>query len=704
MDKVQLCESLMKWLQTFDVDAPHSTVEEVSDGVAMAQALTQIAPEWFGDAWMSKIKTDTGNNWRLKVSNLKKIVEGIVDYYHDSINQHFADFSKPDVIKIGEKCDAAELGRLLQLILGCAINCNHKQEYITRIMSMEESVQQVIMQSIQELENSSHGSVQSSIGTSLGIDSDPEPQVQKLQLEIELATEARDQMAQRCHELDMQVTLLQEEKGSVLMENKRLHERLKEFENLDDPSGTGHRYKELRKQVDVLKEELFKMETSQDDYRVKAESQEKELLELQTKVEELQRMADEAQHLKDEIDVLRETADMVGKYEATIESYKKRLEEHGDLRRQLKILEEKNTDYVQQNMELEEEMKKNSVVKSQLELYKKQVAELDHRLNEETKRADKEEFECKKLQERLNAIQREKERLIVERDSLKETNEEMKCSQQQMQIRGVGPSGAPDGLMPESVTENMIPPEVKERLVRLQHENKILRSNQRSQEDENVQVLKEMLESAKERVTQLRQEKRNAQQRILELESQVEEMQERDGGGGAGLRQHLTDMQSQLRVYQREKEALTSQVEERDVSLNECKQKIASLQDALRQKESEMQKLEEQHKRNIEKAKNVIKTLDPKQNPVPAAEVAVLRNQVLEKDKIIEDMEEEKEQSKAFRDIENKLMVSAFYKLGGTRQRESVDHRLATLSSGQNQSFLARQRQAAARIAPVDLH
>jgi hypothetical protein len=27
----------------------------------------------------------------------------------------------------GEKCDPDELGRLLQLILGCAINCHHKQ-------------------------------------------------------------------------------------------------------------------------------------------------------------------------------------------------------------------------------------------------------------------------------------------------------------------------------------------------------------------------------------------------------------------------------------------------------------------------------------------------------------------------------------------------------------------------------------------------
>jgi hypothetical protein len=29
-------------LQTFDLDAPHKTLEEISDGVAMAQALTQM--------------------------------------------------------------------------------------------------------------------------------------------------------------------------------------------------------------------------------------------------------------------------------------------------------------------------------------------------------------------------------------------------------------------------------------------------------------------------------------------------------------------------------------------------------------------------------------------------------------------------------------------------------------------------------------
>ena len=55
---------------------------------------------------------------------------------------------------LGEQNDEGELGRLLQLILGCAVNCEDKQEYIQRIMSMEESVQVVVMNAIQEVRTS----------------------------------------------------------------------------------------------------------------------------------------------------------------------------------------------------------------------------------------------------------------------------------------------------------------------------------------------------------------------------------------------------------------------------------------------------------------------------------------------------------------------------------------------------------------------
>lgn len=93
---------------------------------------------------------------------------------------------------------------------------------------------------------------------------------------------------------------------------------------------------------------------ARDDYKIKFQSQERELAELKIKFELLQETAGEARLLKDELDILRDTADRVQKYESSIQSYKKKLEELGDVKRQLKIMEAKNISYIQQNLELEQ--------------------------------------------------------------------------------------------------------------------------------------------------------------------------------------------------------------------------------------------------------------------------------------------------------------------------------------------------------------
>lgn len=52
------------------------------------------------------------------VSNLKKIVETIFDFYGDILNITLNDFGRPNAMKIAENLDQNEFGRLLQLILG----------------------------------------------------------------------------------------------------------------------------------------------------------------------------------------------------------------------------------------------------------------------------------------------------------------------------------------------------------------------------------------------------------------------------------------------------------------------------------------------------------------------------------------------------------------------------------------------------------
>ncbi|KAL0271024.1 UNVERIFIED_CONTAM: hypothetical protein PYX00_008269 [Menopon gallinae] len=543
-------------------------------------------------------------------------------------------------------------------------------------MGMEESVQQVIMQSIQELESGGVGM------------SNEDAQMQKLLTDLNKAVEERDQMEQRCHELDMQVSLLQEEKVSILQENRKLQERLQEVENPQNPSlVAGNKYNLLKKEYDQLKEEMFRLETAKDDCRIRAEVQERELMELQSRVEELQIQADEARHLKDEIDILKETADKVGKYEATIESYKRKLEELSDLKRQLKILEEKNTNYMQHNLELEEEVKRLGTWKSQVEMYKKQISELLHKLNEETKRADKMEFDSKKSQDKILALTREKEQLTVERDYLKEVNEELKWTQLSNVPRG-DLSEPPKTPPTESGIEEMLQPDLKEKLARLTHENKMLKLKQQEPGGEQLPVVQAMLDDANQQIRALTSDNRLANQRILELESQVEEIQSEKVVGGdsdtINLRKELVTLQAQVRTLTSENERQKQKIEATEEALEESNRKCTQLKECLARKDADIQAVEERYKKCIEKAKATINTLDTK----PNAEVTALKNQLLEKNNIIQKFERDEERKK--QDVESKIRI-LYNQCANQRFRESMNIRLAGLSSAQ--SFLARQRQ-----------
>ena len=50
-----------------------------SDNVIICLSYSR-APDYFNESWLSKIKSEDVTNWRLKVSNLKKILKGILEY------------------------------------------------------------------------------------------------------------------------------------------------------------------------------------------------------------------------------------------------------------------------------------------------------------------------------------------------------------------------------------------------------------------------------------------------------------------------------------------------------------------------------------------------------------------------------------------------------------------------------------------------
>ncbi|KAK2864807.1 hypothetical protein Q7C36_003961 [Tachysurus vachellii] len=690
--KAELCDSLLSWLRTFQVPSCASK-RDLTDGVAVAHVLHKIDPSWFNETWLGRIKEETGDNWRIKVSNLKKILQSMLEYYHDVLGQQVGDEHVPDVSLIGEMEDVTELGRLVQLVLGCAVSCEKKQEHIQQIMTLEESVQHVVMTAIQELLTKEP---MESAGTDTYGDFDHQSRKYYF-LSEEL--DEKDDASQRSRELEQQLSVLTEEKSSLQTEVQMLKERLSHCEPQDASTTiTGKKLLLLQSQIEQLQDENYRLENSRDDLRVRGDILERELATVQHRNEELTRLAQEAQSLKDEMDILRHSSDRVSRLEALVETYKRKLEDLGDLRRQVRLLEEKNTVYMQRTCELEEELRRANAGRTQLDSYKRQVHELHTKHSSEAVKAERWQFEYKNLLDKYEALLKEKERLISERDTLRETNEELRCVQVQQKCLSQAGSLGSDSSTAGNLASEIMPTEFRETVLRLQNENKMLCVQEETYRQRLGKVHVQLEEAQRSRNT-LQTQNRLSQQQIAELLSQVEDLQkalqEQDSKSEDSsllkkkLEEHLEKLHEAHSDLQKKREVIDDL--EPGVDSNMAK-KIDELQTILRKKDEDMRQMEERYKRYMEKARTVIKTLDPQQKPTSVApEVQALRNQLSERDRRIKHLEHDFEKSRSRHDQEEKLIISAWYNMGMALHQKVTNERTGV--PGQAQSFLAQQRQ-----------
>lgn len=218
-------------------------------------------------------------------------------------------------------------------------------------------------------------------------------------------------------------------------------------------------------------------------------------------------MIAELAQLKDELDALREANDKLKVSEALIQTYKKKLEDAHDLKRQVKLLEDRNAEYLQQNLQQEENVKKLSALKGQVELYKKEIQELHTRLDTEMNKSVKVEFDLSNANAKITALQREKEILTTERDGLLDTCDQLRCSQ------GLAAAGGLDtDATGNTISNELLSPAFKEKIHLLEAENKALREGQGGQT-----ALSQLLDDANQRSEKLREQLKAANQRILTL-------------------------------------------------------------------------------------------------------------------------------------------------------------------------------------------
>ncbi|CAH6814220.1 protein Hook homolog 2 isoform X2 [Phodopus roborovskii] len=700
MDKAELCGSLLTWLQTFQVPPPCASPQDLSNGLAIAYVLNQIDPSWFNEAWLQGISEDPSPSWKLKVKKLEKILQSLMEYSKDVLGHPLSEQHLPDVSLIGELSDPAELGKLLQLVLGCAISCEKKQEYIQRIMTLEESVQHVVMEAIQEL-------MTKDTPDSLSPETygNFDTQSRRYYFLSEEVEESND-LQQHYLDLERQLVLLSEEKQNLAQENAALRERVGRSEVESAPGLTAKKLLLLQSQLEQLQEENFRLESSREDERLRCMELEREVTELQQRNQALTSLSQEAQALKDEMDELRQSSERARQLEATLNSCRRRLGELRELRRQVRQLEERNASHAERTRQLEEELRRAGSLRAQLEAQRRQVQELQGQWQEEAMKAEKWLFECRNLEEKCDLVTKEKERLLTERDSLREANEELRCAQ--LQPRGLAQAGlsldpTPSGL--ENLAAEILPAELREMLLRLQLENKRL-CQQEAADRERQEELQRHLEEANRARHGLETQHRLNQQQLSELRAQVEDLQKalQEQGGKAEdptvLKRKLEDHLQKLHEADLELQRKREYIEELEPPTDSNTRRIEELQDSLQKKDADLQAMEERYRRYVDRARTVIQNLEPKQKPPTAVspELHTLRTRLWDRNTRIGHLEMDYEKSRSQREQEEKLLISAWHSMGMALEQRAGEEQ----SPAHAQSFLAQQRLATnARRGPL---
>jgi chromosome segregation ATPase len=554
------------------------------------------------------------------------------------------------VTVIGRDYDIEQLTLLLQLILGCAINCERKDDFIAVMTNLDLEVQHGLRIAIQELETIE----ETNLEANSSIDTKTDKELSELQ--------------KRCLELESIVDKLKDEKLSLQLENEKLVEKLRSTPAFDPNSGQRDSYdneavfQRLNHQINALQNDLSKMEELKEDYRLNAELREEEVNKMRQQMDQMQSKLNDFKHDRDELDRLRYLIEEVDRYKTMAEVHKKKIEELNESKRQLKLIEERNVTLTKRICELEEETKKQSVLKGQIELYKKQKEDLRLKVGEESYRADKAEDEAKRITKKFEELIQEREKYNNEISDLKIELSQYKGVNQLNTISmdvEYTPVVQNNQHSVESMQKSDNDSSQREKLIRLEFENSKLRDKLTNSDDERVKLLESELEDEKVRVSELENENRLINQRIIQLEGQLSDL-------------HRVSEDDQMQAFQDIVKQKEVSLEATKHELQDAQQLISSLKVILAKKEDELLEKEDQYKKYVNKAKV---TLDQISNSIASGssytssssdssnDLNYWKQLVQQKELEIIKMKSDFEKSNAFKEMEERLMTITFHNL-----------------------------------------
>jgi len=286
--------SLVGWLRTFALQSEASTAAQLSDGLAMAEALVQIEPAVFSPSWFAGIlKSDNSNNFTLNV-----ILNLLLHYYSNNLGDVCVsgDLPVPDIPAGCQELSCQMVARFLKLMLGVAVTCSNKLLFISKIQSLDETTQHALTSCVTSFIYTTEWAGRVSAESAC--------------TELKMATPPGDEIwAQKCHELDFQVALLKEERSNLMNENEELYGKVKTAQNVSRKDSFKSR--QFEGDIDHVKDEFERLRLACEGTKNHVDNIETRLKTEDKNQGEVGKLAEETDLLKAELAKLK--ADLMAK-------------------------------------------------------------------------------------------------------------------------------------------------------------------------------------------------------------------------------------------------------------------------------------------------------------------------------------------------------------------------------------------------------
>eukprot|EP01116_Phalansterium_solitarium_P022305 TRINITY_DN7318_c0_g1_i1.p1 TRINITY_DN7318_c0_g1~~TRINITY_DN7318_c0_g1_i1.p1 ORF type:complete len:622 (+),score=295.88 TRINITY_DN7318_c0_g1_i1:156-2021(+) len=500
-------DTLVEWINTFEGLSKHcASFSDLSDGIVFGEVLSQISPAHLDSG---SIKHEALSNDFLKLSNVRLVVSALEAFYSEEAG--LGGQVLIDATAIAADADRQQIENTARLLLGMLVETKDNARFVQNIMKLSPSHQAHIMRLIQQI--TSHNSQQRSLHQrSLSTDDDEffkeldakaqqEPGGDELGIDETAADKPAAAADAELGLLRLEHDELLAETGRMRQERDELQRMLKSVEReLSDERKANAQLKAQQQHEHQLASPpaapLRSLLVDESDWAEQRANMERELedknvqiTELKKKIDDLSALASEARSIRDSIDIYKERAAMAETLEERLKKLQLKADSVGELKKQIKALEQQNDGYMKQIIELDEAAKKAQALKPQLDKYKELLTAVQADKAALMATLDEKDGEIVRAREAHSQLRIEHRQLAQQLERL-----ERKQGLESQLLSGSPAADRTDELAAEQpVADSLLDMSTREKLHRLELDNQRLRA---AASDSSRQELEDKLDDA----------------------------------------------------------------------------------------------------------------------------------------------------------------------------------------------------------------